>query len=190
MAGKVLGTAAAVLLAGAAGAQDFSEGSEADSWGLLGEELARFEATVVDVLCEITGDCAEACGGGARQVGLLRSSDGILVLPMKNGQPVFSGAVADLAPYSGETVEVDGLLVGEPEASDAKFYMVQTIRRLDEDEASKADRFTKAWEEAHPDAAGEGPWFRRDPDIAAQIEAEGYLGLGQEVDEAFIAEWF
>ena len=58
MAGKVLGTAAAVLLAGAAGAQDFSEGSEADSWRLLGEELARFEATVVDVLCEITGDCA------------------------------------------------------------------------------------------------------------------------------------
>ncbi len=181
----------ALALAGPAAAQDFSAGSEANSWGLLGEENARFEATVVDVLCELGGDCPVDCGGGARQLGLLRSLDGVLVMPMKNGQPVFSGAVADLLPYCGETVEVDGLLVGAPEATPAKFYQVQTIRRLDEAEAAPANRFTKAWAEANPEAAAEGgDWFRADPDVRARIEAEGYLGLGPETDAAFIAEWF
>ena len=164
--------ALALALPAAAQAQDFSAGSAAKSWGLLGEEMARFEAQVVDVLCELGGDCPEDCGGGARQLGLLRSADGVLVMPMKNGQPVFSGAVADLLPYCGETVEVDGLLVGEPEAR-------------------PANRFTEAWATANPEAAAEGgEWFRADPDVRARIEAEGYLGLGPEVDAAFIAEWF
>ena len=48
----------------------------------------------------------------------------------------------------------------------------------------------KDWAAAHPDAKGKGPWFRRDPRVTAEIEAEGYLGLGQETDEAFIEEWF
>lgn len=188
------GRGAAVLamaLAAPAAAQDFSEGSAAKSWGLLGEEMARFEATVVDVLCELGGDCPADCGGGARQLGLLRSADGVLVMPMKNGQPVFSGAVADLLPYCGETVEVDGLLVGEPEATPAKFFQVQTIRRPGEAEARPANRFTEAWAEANPEAAAQGgEWFRVDPDVRARIEAEGYLGLGPETDAAFIAEWF
>ena len=34
-----------------------------------------------------------------------------MVLPMKNGQPVFSGAANDLLPYFGKVVEVDGLLL-------------------------------------------------------------------------------
>ncbi|MCC0067922.1 MAG: hypothetical protein H6896_13190 [Rhodovulum sp.] len=183
--------ALALALPAAAQAQDFSAGSAAKSWGLLGEEMARFEAQVVDVLCELGGDCPEDCGGGARQLGLLRSADGVLVMPMKNGQPVFSGAVADLLPYCGETVEVDGLLVGEPEATPAKFFQIQTIRRPGEPEARPANRFTEAWATANPEAAAEGgEWFRADPDVRARIEAEGYLGLGPEVDAAFIAEWF
>ncbi len=110
---------AAALAAGPAFGQDFSAGSRAASWGLLGERPARFEAEVVDVLCRLTGDCAADCGGGARQLGLLRSADGVLVLAMKNSDPVFSGAVADLAPFCGQTIEVDGLLVGEPAATAA-----------------------------------------------------------------------
>lgn len=172
-------------------AQDFSEGSEANSWNLLGEAPARFEARVVDILCELTGDCPDACGGGARQLGLLRSADGVLVLPMKNGQPVFSGAVADLAPFCGQTIEVDGLLVGEPEATPAPFYMVQRIRPEGAEEFERANRFTTAWAEANPEAAAAGgQWFRNDPAVRARIEAEGHLGLGLEADAAFIEEWF
>lgn len=182
--------AACLIAAPMAFAQDFSAGSEAKSWNLFGEEPARFEAEVVDVLCEISGDCAENCGDGVRQLGLLRGADGVLVLAMKNGQPAFSGAVADLLPYCGKIVTVDGLLVGETDVTAAKYYMVQTIQPAD-GTPHKADRFTQAWAEAHPQVAKDTrPWFRRDPDITAFIEAEGYLGLGAEADAAFIADWF
>ena len=52
-----------------AGAQDFSQGSEAKTWNLYAEQSARFEAKVVDILCELTGDCPTDCGGGVRQRG-------------------------------------------------------------------------------------------------------------------------
>lgn len=178
------------LIAAPAAAQDFAEGSQANSWGLLGEQKARFEAEVVDLLCTLAGDCPENCGGGARQLGLMRS-DGVLVLPMKNGQPLFTGAVVDLLPYCGQTVEVDGLLIGEPEATDARFYMVQSIRAPGSDGFVKADRFTEEWAAANPTAAeGDGAWYLSDPGIQAEIEAHGYLGLGHEADAAFIADWF
>ena len=70
-------------------------------------------------------------------------------------------------------------------------YLVQRIRlREDGAEWVAANQWTEDWAENHPDAAGEGPWFRRDPRVLSRIEEEGYLGLGQEVDEAFIADWF
>jgi len=182
---------AALILAGPVAAHDFSAGSEADSWGLLGEETARFEARVVDILCELSGDCPENCGGGDRQLGLLRTADDVLVMALKNGQPLFTGAVEDLLPYCGQTVVVDGLLVGEPGTAPAKFYQVQTIRPEGAEEAARANRFTDVWAEENPTAAqAGGEWFRNDPDIRAQIEAEGYLGLGPAIDDAFIAEWF
>lgn len=50
-------TAALALMASPLTAQDFSEGSEARSWNLYAEMPAKFEATVVDLLCTFTGDC-------------------------------------------------------------------------------------------------------------------------------------
>lgn len=179
----------AALAALPAAAQDFSAASEARSWNLYAEKPARFEARVVDVLCELTGDCPADCGAGKRQLGLLRSADNVLVLALKNGQPVFSGAAADLAPYCNKVVEVDGLLLDDPELKARNLYQVQTIREGG-GEPVKANAFTKAWSRENPDAPGKGPWFRRDPRINADIEAHGYLGLGPEADAAFIKEWF
>ncbi len=182
---------AMLALAGPVAAQDFSVGSEAASWGLAGERPARFEAEVVDVLCLLSGDCPTDCAAGARQLGLLRAVDGVLVLPMKNGQPVFSGAVDDLAPFCGQTVEVDGLLVGEAAATPAPFYQVQRIRPQGAADFIPADGFTTAWATRNPEAAAEGgDWFRLDPGVRGRIAAEGYLGLGLETDAAFIADWF
>lgn len=178
------------LLATPALAQDFSEGSEAKAWNLQGETPARFEARVTDMLCAVTGDCPADCGGGARQLGLERSADGVLVYPMKNGQPVFAGAAVDLQPYCGETVEVDGLLITNPENGARNVYMVQRVRRTGEADWTPATRWTEVWAEEHPDAAGKGPWFRNDPRVKAAIESGGYLGLGPEADAAFIADWF
>ncbi len=192
MRGMIL--AAALMAAGPALAEGpFSEGSEAKAWNLFGEEKARFEGRVVDAICALTGDCPADCGAGARQMGILRAADGKFVLAAKNAQPIFTGATVDLAAFCGKQVEVDGLLVGDPgitPALGAKLYQVQTVRVLGEDTVHKANRWTGDWERRFPEAGGEGPWFRRDPRVGAEIEAHGRLGLGAEADAAFAEENF
>ncbi|UWQ90176.1 hypothetical protein K3727_15450 [Rhodobacteraceae bacterium M382] len=180
---------ALALIASPVLAQDFSEGSTAKEWNLYAEQPALFEAKVVDLLCELTGDCPTDCGAGKRQLGLLRSADNVMVLPLKNGQAAFSGAAVDLAPYCGQTVEVDGLLIDDPDLNAKNIYMVQKVR-VDGGEWSKTNQFTKVWAKENPEAKGKGPWFRRDPRIKEEIASEGYLGLGLEADTAFIKEWF
>lgn len=175
----------------AAPAEEFAEGSQAKEWNLLGEEKALFSGKVVDVMCELTGDCAAECGGGNRQLGILRAADDALVLVMKNRQPAFTGGAVDLAPYCGKAVDVDGLLVGDEDQTSVKFYLVQFIRETGTEEWSKTSRWTKEWAKRNPDLKGvKGPWFRKDPRVKAQIEAHGYLGLGAEEDEKFKAYLF
>ncbi|MGR3781174.1 MAG: hypothetical protein ACU0DT_07935 [Albimonas sp.] len=196
-AGRARAAALAVLLGGLAAlpaaAQEgpFAAGSQAESWGLSGEEKARFRARVVDVLCELTGDCPADCGAGRRQLGLVREGDGALVLAAKNGQPLFTGAGLDLLPYCGQAVEVDGLMVGDPQTAPARVFQLQLIRAADADGFVKADRWTQAWEERYPDlASAPGPWFRKDPRVQALVERDGWLGLGLETDARFLEEWF
>ncbi len=177
------------LIASPLAAQDFSEGSEARSWNLYAEVPARFEAKVVDVLCELSGDCPDNCGEGARQLGLIRTADDVMVLPMKNSQPAFTGAVAELAPFCGQVIEVDGLMIEDEDLNARNIYLVQRIKAGEADWI-KANTWTKSWAEAHPDAAGKGPWFRRDPRIKEVIASEGYLGLGLEADATYAEENF
>lgn len=177
------------LIASPLAAQDFSEGSAAKSWNLYAEAPAKFEAEVVDILCMLTGDCPQDCGAGKRQLGLVRSADGVLVLPMKNSQPAFTGAAVELAPFCGQTVTVDGLLLDDPELGAKNVYLVQTIQ-AEGAEPIKANQWTKNWARENPDAKGKGPWFRRDPRVNEIIAREGYLGLGLEVDQTYIEENF
>jgi hypothetical protein len=173
---------------------EFAAGSKAKSWNLSGEEKALFEGKVVDALCALTGDCPADCGAGKRQMGIIRAADGRFLLVNKNGQPAFTGATVDLAPYCGQTVEVDGLLVGDPEITpglgDAKVFQVQTIRASGAGKAVKTNLWTKDWAKRNAGAGGKGPWFRRDPNVAAEIEANGRLGLGAEADQAYIKDNF
>lgn len=179
----MLATAVA-LVAQPAPAEELT--SQANSWNLSEEQASAFAAKVVDVRCELGGDCPEACGDGARQLGLL-TTDGTLHLVAKNGQPQFNGATVDLQPYCGQDVEVDGLLTGH---GGVQLYQIQFIRTAGESDWSKANNWLDAWKADNPDVAeGEGPWFRRDPRVLSRIEAKGYLGLGLEEDERFIAEW-
>ncbi len=171
-------------------AQDFSEGSEAKSWNLYAEEPARFEAMVVDILCEMTGDCADNCGDGHRQLGLLRAADGMLVYPNKNSQAAFTGAAQELLPFCGAQVEVDGLMINDPDLDVNNVYLVQKIRNVGEEKWTRANSWTKKWAKANPDAKGKGPWFRRDPRVNAAIAANGYTGIGVEAEQPFIKEMF
>ncbi|MEM7269912.1 MAG: hypothetical protein AAF401_11745 [Pseudomonadota bacterium] len=176
----------AILMPAAAFAADWTEGSNAKTMGLLGEEQATFAAKVVDPLCELTGDCPDNCGDGRRQLALVRADDNVMILPMKNRQN-FAGAANDLMRFCGQDVEVDGLLVGDPEMTPSKHYMVQFIRAAGAEKWKKASQFTKDWNKAHPEEKKiKGPWFRKDPRIKAKIAETGYLGLGLEIDKAFI----
>ena len=192
---KHLAAAALILAAAPALAEgEFSAGSKAKSWNLSGEETARFEGKVVDALCLLTGDCPADCGAGKRQMGILRVADGRFLLVNKNGQPVFTGASIDLVPYCGQMVEVDGLLVGDrditPGLGAAKLFQVQTVRIPGGGAAKKTNLWTRDWKRRNPDAGGKGPWFRRDPGVREQIEANGRLGLGAEADRTYIEETF
>ncbi len=190
---KAILAASAIIVAIAlpATAEDFSKDSQAQSWNLGGEEKARFSGKVVDILCELAGDCTDQCGGGTRQLGIIRSADNALVPVLKNGQPLFNGAIADLLPYCGEMVEVDGLLIKDETIPGPGLYQIQLIRRDGEAEFQKANLWTKKWDEDHPEQAGQkGPWFRRDPAIIRQIEKNGYFGIGKEADKKYIEENF
>jgi hypothetical protein len=171
-------------------AQDFAfeEGSQAKTWNLYAEEPALFEATVVDLTCEITGDCVENCGDGNRQLALLRSSDGVLVYPNKNSQAAFTGAAAELLPFCGQTIEVDGLLLYDEDLGAQNIFLVQLMRPTGSEDWIKANSWTKLWAEKNPEAAGPGPWFRRDPRVLSAIAEDGYFGLGLEEDAAIKAE--
>ncbi len=171
-------------------AQDFSAGSTAKSWDLYAEKKAFFKAKVVDPLCTLAGDCPDNCGGGKRQLALLRLSDNVMVLPLKNSQAAFSGAANELQPFCGMDVEVDGLLIEDEELASKNLFQVQKIRNVGDEKWTKANHWTKEWAKANPDAKGKGPWFRRDPRVKAAIAKDGYTGLGLETDEAFIKEWF
>ncbi|MGQ0565043.1 MAG: hypothetical protein ACT4OK_08220 [Gemmobacter sp.] len=182
--------AAALLLATPVFSQDFSAGSKAAPWNLYAESPALFEATVVDPLCVLTGDCPADCGAGKRQLALLRSADQAMILPLKNTQPVFTGAANDLQPYCGKVVEVDGLTLTDPDIGLQNVFQIQLIREKGAADWAKTNRWTKDWQAANPDVPGKEPWFRRDPRVNADIAKDGYFGLGLEVDAAAIKALF
>lgn len=172
----VIGFAAAFMIVGSAQA--------ANSWGLPNEEIARFEAKVVDVLCELNGDCPADGGAGRRQLGLL-TDDGTLVLPVKNATP-FSGTQVELLPFLGKRVVADGLFMTN---HDYKLFALQFVREAPDGQWRGATRFLEAWAEENglaADAAETGQWFRHDPRVKALIEKEGKLGLGPDADKAFL----
>lgn len=163
----------------------FSEGSEARSWNLAWEEPARFEATVVDMLCEVAGDCDNACASG-RQLGLLRTADGVLTYPNKNNQGIFTGAAADLGQFCSMEVEVDGLMIEDEFLGATNVYLVQRVRLLTDEEWTVTNRWTDIWAEEFPEAAAlDGRWYRNDPRVLERIESEGYLGTGESWQEAW-----
>ena len=183
-----------ILIAGAVTAlmslPAMAQESQVKGWkGLEGREAVVFKAKVVDVLCELSGDCAEKCGNARRQIGLVRESDGKLILAAKNQQAGFQGAAADLYAYCGQTITVDGLMVGNTALTDTKFFQVHFIQKDGSEKWLPTKRWTRIWKRNNPEAAKlKGRWYRNDPAIQAEIKANGYLGLGAEADEKFIKE--
>jgi len=149
----------------------------AESWGLPEEEETRFEAKVVDTLCELTGDCPDRCGDGKRQLSLL-TDDGALILPLKNVVP-FAGAGVELLDFCGKRVTVDGLFSTN---RGVKIFALQFVREAPDGKWRRANRFAGRWAAANgvdAKSATTQQWFRNDPAVMKAIERDGKLGIGK-----------
>lgn len=148
----------------------------AKGWGLIGEEIVRFDAKVVDLLCELTGDCPTNCGAGKRQLALLDSS-GKLIPVFKNAV-AFAGASAELIDFCGKTVTADGLFSTN---RDITIFSLQFVREAPDGKWRKSNRFLRRWAETNGVEVNSNfakAWFRNDPRVKALIAAQGKLGLG------------
>ena len=145
--------------------------SAAEEWGIEGEKKARFEAKVVDILCELSGDCPADCGAGKRQLGLLKD-DGTLVLVAKNFD-IFAGATADLKGFCGKRIVADGLLIKTPHMT---LFALQFKRLAPDGKWSRANSFTKEWSKANGGKDG-GQWFRNDRAVKDLIKTDGVFGI-------------
>ena len=149
----------------------------AESWGLPEEQETRFEAKVVHALCELTGDCAQQCGGGKRQLGLL-TGEGKLILPLKNVVP-FAGATVELVEFCGKRVVADGLFSTN---RGVKVFALQFVREAPDGEWRRANRFAGQWAAANgvdPKSKTTQQWFRNDPAVTKAIVRDGKLGTGE-----------
>ena len=163
----IVGTTVSVALATSAIA--------AEGWGIKHEKVTRTEAKVVDLTCEVTGNCVPNCGNGKRQLGLL-FDNGRLVPVVKNNDP-FAGAVADLLPFCGKRIVADGLMINNPKMP---MFQLQFKRAAPKGKPkgkwSRANWFTKDWAKKNPGIKGT-QWFRHDARIKELIAKDGVLGI-------------
>ena len=173
---------AAAALAGFAFLLPSGPSHAAKGWGIEHEVETAIEAKVVDVLCELTGDCPDNCGGGKRQLGLLQD-DGTLHLVVKT-QTLFAGGVADLLPVCGKRIVADGLHIQDPVMH---MFFVQSMKLVGEEELKPTWQFIRDWRAANgyaPGAKVEPPWFRQDKRIVEILEESGVFGIpGLEPEE-------
>lgn len=149
----------------------------AEEWGIDGEKKDRFEAKVVDVACELSGNCPAHCGGGKRQLGLLKD-DGTLVLPVKNFD-IFAGTQKDLAEFCNKRIIADGLTITNDKVN---MFALQFLRLASDGEWRRANAFIPKWAAANP-GKDKGEWFRHDPMVKQEIEARGVFGIPGVVPE-------
>lgn len=143
----------------------------AEEWGIEHEKVARFEAKVVDIACELTGDCPANCGDGRRQLGLL-NGEGRLILVAKN-QDIFAGGTNDLLSFCGKQIIADGLMIENPKMP---LFALQFKRLAPDGKWSRANQFSKDWSAKNPGLDAD-QWFRHDKVIKQTIAEGGVFGI-------------
>ncbi len=143
----------------------------AEGWGIEHEKETRVEAKVVDLLCEVTGDCTENCGGGKRQLGLL-FDDGRLVPVVKNFD-IFAGAVDDLQPFCGKRITADGLMISNPKMP---LFALQFKREAPDGKWSRANWFGKNWSKANGGKKA-ASWYKHDERVLKVLAEDGVYGV-------------
>jgi len=150
------------------------------SWPVTNAEKSEFSGEVVDVLCELGGNCADNCGEGKRQLAIKNDDIGT-VLVSKNLNN-YSGAADELWQYCGQIVDINGLFTDH---KGVRFFQVQNVRAPG-GQWQKATRYLQAWAERSGKSASlAGNWEEHDDRVQSIIERDGRLGLGQAADEEY-----
>ncbi len=150
------------------------------SWPVTNAEKSGFTGEVVDVLCELNGNCAENCGEGKRQLAIKTEDVGTIFVAKNLNN--YSGAVDELWQFCEKQVEVSGLFT---ENKGVRFFQVQNMREPG-NSWQKATRYAQAWaERSGKPSSLAGNWEAHDERIKEIIERDGYLGLGKEADEDY-----
>ncbi|MBX2886947.1 MAG: hypothetical protein KTR32_43770 [Granulosicoccus sp.] len=148
---------------------------EVQKWGISGSEVAEFSGEVVDVLCEVSGNCAEQCGAGTRQLGIKTDQGTILIAKDLN---LYTGAAEELWPFCSQQLVVNGQFT---ESGSTRFFQIQNVRNPDGPWMSTT-RFLEAWAEKNGKSVSDAKrWYRQDPRVTTVLERDGLLGLGPDV---------
>lgn len=141
----------------------------AESVGAQYENEIVLSGQVVDILCELTGNCPKNCGEGKRVLGL-KTADNTIYLISK-GTPIFANANESVLPFCAKDIDVDGLMIKNPKMP---LLYIQKFRAKGAGEFKDADGFDAAWKAANGEA---DEWFRKDPLVVEQVSKNGPLGI-------------
>jgi len=151
---------------------------EVSSWPITNAETNELSGQVVDVMCELGGNCADNCGDGTRQLAIKTETLGT-VLVSKNLNN-YSGGADELSPFCNQNVTINGLFT---EHQGVRFFQVQNIRPPG-GSWQRANRYLQAWSER----SGKPPsndWQDQDERVREIIERDGRLGLGPDADDEY-----
>lgn len=153
-----------------------------DQWGISGSEVAELSGDVVDILCEVSGDCVERCGAGNRQLGIRTDEKVVLIAKDINN---YTGGAEELWPFCNQPLTVNGQFT---ETGDTRFFQIQNVREPGGPWMSTT-RFLEVWAEKNDkDLATAKRWYRHDPRVRTTLEQDGLLGLGEDVDRDYFGQ--
>ena len=141
----------------------------AESVGAQYENEIVLKGQIVDIVCELTGNCVKECGEGKRVLGL-KADDSTIYLIAK-GPPLFANANESVLPFCAKPIEVDGLLIKNPKMP---LLFVQRYRAAGSADWKDADGFETAWKAKNGEA---DEWFRKDPLVVELVKKSGPLGI-------------
>lgn len=168
----------ALLLAGCA-----TPVGEVESWPITGAEENQFSGTVVDVLCELNGSCANECGEGKRQLAVKSQDPTIGTVLVAKNLTNYSGAADELWQFCGQQVDVNGLFTDH---KGVRFFQIQNVRATEGGQWQKATNYLNAWSERTGKSSQQAKnWQDHDERVLGIIKRDGRLGLGTEADQEY-----
>jgi len=151
-------------------------------WPITGAEKNQFSGEVVDVQCELSGNCDTECGQGKRQLAVKSQDQNLGTVLVAKNLNNYSGGVDELWQFCGQQVDVNGLFTDH---KGIRFFQVQNIR-VPGGQWQKATKYLDAWAQRSGKSVQQAKnWQEHDERVKKIIERDGRLGLGVEADQSY-----